>query len=69
MRMGMLVHNIEGMTSKREFTYDDIWRSNWPKYTHYTRAKKTMHLYAMYMTLIYYYDPMYGLRMHGKDVS
>ena len=32
-------------------------------------AKKNVHLYAMYMTLICYYEPISGLRMHGKDVS
>ena len=46
-----------------------VHRGYWVYYIHYIRAKKNMHLYAVYMTLICYYEPISGLRMHGKDVS
>ena len=39
------------------------------KYEHYVTAKKTIHMYAMYMSPMCCYESIHGLRMHGKDVS
>ena len=38
-------------------------------FRHYVAAKKTIHMYAIYMTPLCCYQPLHGLRMHGEDVS